>query len=106
MDNETTRYRSTIIAGSSQEVFKFNTFNDPLNDYELTTGRQSPYEMGSIDAKENYWGYPGTVGVAAGKIRDHEDYPGLVKVDFTPVLESNTSLIEGDCPAGWFQVST
>ncbi|KAF1753039.1 hypothetical protein GCK72_019595 [Caenorhabditis remanei] len=103
VDNETTRYRSTIIAGSSQEIFKFNTFNDPLNDYELTTGRQSQYEIGSIDAKENYWGYPGTIGVASGKIRDHEDYPELVKVDYTPVMESNTSLIEGDCPAGWFQ---
>ncbi|EGT45297.1 hypothetical protein CAEBREN_07064 [Caenorhabditis brenneri] len=103
VDNETTRYRSTIIAGSSQEIFKFNTFNDPLNDYELTTGQQSQYEIGSIDAKENYWGYPGTVGVATGKIRDQEDYPALVKVDFMPVLESNTSLIEGDCPAGWFQ---
>lgn len=56
-----------------------------------------------MDARENYWGYPGTIGVASGKIRDQEDYPGLMKVDFTPVLESNTSLIEGDCPAGWFQ---
>ncbi|CAP36001.2 Protein CBG18580 [Caenorhabditis briggsae] len=103
VDNETTRYRSTIIAGSSQEIFKYNTFNDPLNDYELTTGRQSQYEIGSIDARDNYWGYPGTIGVAAGKIRDAEDYPELVKVQYSPVMESNTSLVEGDCPAGWFQ---
>ncbi|CAB3397311.1 unnamed protein product [Caenorhabditis bovis] len=103
VDNETTRYRSTIIAGSAQEVFKYNTFNDPANDYELTTARQTQYDVGTIDAKLNYWGYPGTVGVASGKIRDHEDYPYLVKVDYNPVLESNTSLIEGDCPAGWFQ---
>uniref|UniRef100_A0A8R1E6I9 C-type lectin domain-containing protein n=1 Tax=Caenorhabditis japonica TaxID=281687 RepID=A0A8R1E6I9_CAEJA len=103
VDNETTRYRSTIIAGSSQSIFKFNTFNDPKNDYELTTGTQSQYELGAIDAKENYWGYPGTIGVASGKIRDHDDYPSLVRVDYEPVLESNTSLIEGDCPAGWFQ---
>ncbi|CAI2352995.1 unnamed protein product [Caenorhabditis sp. 36 PRJEB53466] len=103
VDNETTRYRSTIIAGGAQEIFKFNTFNDPKNDYELTTGRQSQYELGAIDARENYWGYPGTVGVASGKIRDQEDYPALVKVEYAPVLESNTSLIEGDCPAGWFQ---
>ncbi|CAD6189686.1 unnamed protein product [Caenorhabditis auriculariae] len=103
VDNETTRYRSTIIAGSLQEIFRYNTFNDPLNDYEITTARQTEYDMGTIDAKYNYWGYPGTAGVASGKIRDHEDYPYLVKVDYHPVLESNTSLVEGDCPAGWFQ---
>lgn len=51
----------------------------------------------------NYWGYPGTSGVAAGKIRDYGDFPYLIQVNYLPVLESNTSIIEGDCPAGWFQ---
>ncbi len=48
-----------------------------------------------IDARHNYWGYPGTVGVAAGKIRDHGDYQYLMEVDYVPVLESNITLLEG-----------
>lgn len=42
--------------------------------------------------------------MAAGRIRDETDLPYLIRVDYSPVLESNTSLIEGDCPGGWFQV--
>ncbi|VDM76563.1 unnamed protein product [Strongylus vulgaris] len=61
------------------------------------------YDIGSIDARLNYWGYPGVESVAAGKIRDFSDYPYLIKVDYQPILESNSSLLEGDCPAGWFQ---
>lgn len=53
------------------------------------------FDLGAIDARYNYWGYPGTVGVASGKIRDQADYPYLVRVDYNPVLESNTSLIQG-----------
>lgn len=49
----------------------------------------------AIDARQNYWGYPGTAGVAAGKIRDHHDYEFLIQVDYLPVLESNASLTEG-----------
>jgi hypothetical protein len=37
----------------------------------------------------------GTPGVAAGKIRDQADYPYLIRVNYEPVLESNSSLIEG-----------
>ncbi|PIO54888.1 hypothetical protein TELCIR_23737 [Teladorsagia circumcincta] len=65
-------------------------------------GQDDRYDIGSIDARLNYWGYPGVESVAAGKIRDLSDYPYLIKVDYKPVLESNSSLIEGDCPAGWF----
>jgi hypothetical protein len=49
----------------------------------------------SIDATHNYWGYPSTASVAAAVIRDHGDYAYLVKANYMPVLESNTSLIEG-----------
>uniref|UniRef100_A0A914EF37 SRCR domain-containing protein n=1 Tax=Acrobeloides nanus TaxID=290746 RepID=A0A914EF37_9BILA len=104
--NQTSRYRSTILAGSSHQKFYHNIFYDNLNDYELATSAQTTYDIGAIDAKENYWGYPGTPGVAAGKIRDQADYPYLIRVDFEPVLESNTSLLEGDCPPGWFQIGT
>lgn len=48
-----------------------------------------------MDACENFWGYPGTQSVAAGKIRDASDYSFLISVNYLPVLESNTSLIEG-----------
>uniref|UniRef100_A0A914YDY3 Uncharacterized protein n=1 Tax=Panagrolaimus superbus TaxID=310955 RepID=A0A914YDY3_9BILA len=100
---ETERYRSTILAGSSKQKFWYNVFNNPLNSYELTTSLQTQSDNGVIDARDNYWGWPGTTGVAAGKIRDQMDYSYLIKVEYEPVLESNTSLIEGDCPPGWFQ---
>ncbi|CEF63163.1 SRCR domain and Parallel beta-helix repeat and Pectin lyase fold/virulence factor domain and Pectin lyase fold domain and C-type lectin-like domain and C-type lectin fold domain and SRCR-like domain-containing protein [Strongyloides ratti] len=102
VDFDTARYRGTILAGSSQQRFYHNVFNNPLNDYELVTSNASQYMIGRIDARENYWGYPGTSGVASGKIRDYNDYHYLISVDYEPVLESNTSLIDGDCPAGWF----
>uniref|UniRef100_A0A0N4ZT88 SRCR domain-containing protein n=1 Tax=Parastrongyloides trichosuri TaxID=131310 RepID=A0A0N4ZT88_PARTI len=100
--DDTERYRGTILAGSAQQRFYHNVFDNPKNDYELVTSRASQYEIGSIDAKENYWGYPGTPGVASGKIRDFNDYNYLISVNYLPVLESNTSLIDGDCPPGWF----
>lgn len=53
------------------------------------------FDTGVIDARENYWGYPGTIGVASGKIRDGNDYGYLIRVEYQPVLESNTSLIDG-----------
>lgn len=34
--------------------------------------------------------------MAAAKIRDENDYRNLIRVDYQPVLESNTSLIEGN----------
>uniref|UniRef100_A0A915E831 C-type lectin domain-containing protein n=1 Tax=Ditylenchus dipsaci TaxID=166011 RepID=A0A915E831_9BILA len=92
------------IGCSAHQKFYHNVFNDPLNPYELTTSEQTQFDTGSIDARQNYWGYPGTPGVASGRIRDQADYSYLIPVDYLPVLESNTSLIEGDCPAGWFQV--
>ncbi|KAJ1365160.1 hypothetical protein KIN20_025390 [Parelaphostrongylus tenuis] len=100
---ESERYRSTILAGSSQQHYRGNVFNDKKNSYELTTSKRTQYDIGTIDARLNYWGYPGAESVAAGKIRDFSDYPYLIKVDYQPVLESNSSLLEGDCPAGWFQ---
>ncbi|VDO45715.1 unnamed protein product [Haemonchus placei] len=99
---ESERYRSTILAGSSQQHYRGNVLNNRKNPYELTTSKRTQYDIGSIDARLNYWGYPGVESVAAGKIRDFSDYPYLIKVDYQPVLESNSSLIEGDCPAGWF----
>ncbi|KAL7075558.1 hypothetical protein ACQ4LE_005183, partial [Meloidogyne hapla] len=103
---ETSRYRSTILSGSVHQLYSRNLFDNPLNDFELvTTQHESPqFDISSIDARYNYWGPPGTMGTAAGKIRDQHDDPLLIRVDFDPVLESNTSLIEGDCPAGWFLV--
>ncbi|KHN76830.1 hypothetical protein Tcan_11223 [Toxocara canis] len=99
---DTQRYRSTVFAGVSRQIYRRNAFDNPLNPYELTTAPITNFDTGVIDARENYWGYPGTVGVASGKIRDGADYDYLIRVEYQPVLESNTSLIEGDCSAGWF----
>ncbi|CAI4225131.1 unnamed protein product [Auanema sp. JU1783] len=99
---ETERYRSTILAGTANQQYKGNVFNNPRNSYELAAARQTQYDMGTVNARQNYWGYPGTDGVAAGKIVDHSDYPYLLRVDYQPVLETNTSLVQGNCPAGWF----
>lgn len=92
---ETSRYRSTILAGSAHQKLERNVFNNPQNPYELTTSAQTQFDTGAVDATKNYWGYPGTIGVAMAKIRDQADYPYLIKVNFEPVLDSNTSLIEG-----------
>uniref|UniRef100_A0A0R3RII9 SRCR domain-containing protein n=1 Tax=Elaeophora elaphi TaxID=1147741 RepID=A0A0R3RII9_9BILA len=101
---DTERYRSTVYAGVSDVLYRENVFDNPINPYELVTGKTNSLEGRAIDARENYWGYPGTIGVASGKIRDYLDYEYLIRVDYVPVLESNASLIEGDCPAGWFQI--
>ncbi|CAJ0963174.1 unnamed protein product, partial [Mesorhabditis belari] len=101
---ETDRYRSTIYGGSSRQHYENNVFNNPENELDLTTSNRSAYDVSSVDARRNYWGWPSTDSVAAGRIRDESDLPYLIRVDYSPVLESNTSLIEGDCPAGWFQV--
>lgn len=82
------------MAGSTHQKYSYNILNNPQNDYELATAAQTQYDIGAIDAKENYWSYPGTPGVAAGKVRDQADYPYLIKVDIEPSLESNTSLLE------------
>ncbi|TKR61178.1 hypothetical protein L596_028323 [Steinernema carpocapsae] len=100
---ETSRYRSTIIAETANQKYFHNYFNNPRNEFELSTGQQPPYGSSAIDARENYWGSPGGAAVAGGKIKDQEDFKDLIRVEYQPVLESNTSLIEGDCPAGWMQ---
>ncbi|KAI6213056.1 hypothetical protein M3Y94_00104200 [Aphelenchoides besseyi] len=102
--SDTGRYRATVVAGSSNQRLHRNIFNNPLNDFELALAVESQYDTGVVDARLNYWGYPGTPSVAAGKILDQSDYPYLIRANYEPILESNTSLVEGDCPPGWFQV--
>ncbi|GMS79584.1 hypothetical protein PENTCL1PPCAC_1759, partial [Pristionchus entomophagus] len=104
VEMETERYRSTILAGSSLQHFTENVFNNPGNDYELTTTKQTEHDFGVIDAKNNYWGYPGTESVAAGKVRDKNDYDSLINVQWLPVLESNQTLVERECPGGWWMI--
>lgn len=38
---ESERYRSTIFAGISNEIYRYNSFNNPLNLYELATAPTS-----------------------------------------------------------------
>ncbi len=42
--DDTDRYRSTVLAGNSKQVFQRNFFSNPENDYELTTTRKTEYE--------------------------------------------------------------
>uniref|UniRef100_A0A183C0J1 SRCR domain-containing protein n=1 Tax=Globodera pallida TaxID=36090 RepID=A0A183C0J1_GLOPA len=108
---ELSRYRSTVLIGSAhqQQIYK-NLFNNPKNDFELTTtemaGGPARFDtaVAVVDARNNYWGPPGTVGVASAKIRDQKDDPRLIRVNFMPLLASNISLREGDCSPSWFQV--
>ncbi|KRY89173.1 HHIP-like protein 1 [Trichinella pseudospiralis] len=99
------RYHSTVFAGSPQEKFELNLFNNPNNDFELTTAAKNATDAytGPVDARGNHWGSTGTAAVASGKIRDGNDYDYLISVNHLPVIESNTSLIDGFCPPGWFQ---
>ncbi|KAI6192849.1 hypothetical protein M3Y99_01913900 [Aphelenchoides fujianensis] len=102
---ETERYRATVVAGSSLQRYVRNIFNNPLNDYELTTSVETQFvRHGSGGRSSQLLGLPGHVGRrASGKVLDKADYPNLVRANYEPILESNTSLIEGDCPPGWFQ---
>lgn len=38
---DTERYRSTILAGTNQQHFQQNFFNNPLNSFEITTVNKS-----------------------------------------------------------------
>ncbi|KAL3080363.1 hypothetical protein niasHT_038403 [Heterodera trifolii] len=105
------RYRSTLLIGSAhQQHFAQNLFNNPRNDFELTTTEMAPgparfdSAIAVIDARNNYWGPPGTIGVASAKIRDQKDDARLTRVNFIPQLGSNISLRDGDCPPGWYQI--
>lgn len=60
---ETGRHRGTVVAGSSHQRFTRNMFVNPLNPFELITSAESPFDSGMIDARLNYWGFPGTPGM-------------------------------------------
>ncbi|KAL6735123.1 hypothetical protein Aduo_005597 [Ancylostoma duodenale] len=100
---------------SETQTFLYNNFEDNI---ALGHGHQYMEQFGYLPEKENdeflrrprrqvitqegvsfdWWTHVGTETE-----RDFSDYPYLIKVDYQPVLESNSSLLEGDCPAGWFQ---
>ncbi|CDW52478.1 Deleted in malignant brain tumors 1 protein [Trichuris trichiura] len=102
---EAERYHSTVFAASGQVKIENNFFSNPDNNFELTTAvvNLSDAYSGPVDARQNYWGQISTPAVASGKIRDGNDHDYLLKVNFLPVLESNTSLLDGSCPPGWFE---
>lgn len=53
-----------------------------------------------VDAKHNWWSYNETLAVA-GRIRDREDSPELLQVDYIPYHMNNKTVLNGKCPPGW-----
>lgn len=58
----------------------------------------------TINAKGNWWGFS-TARSIQGRIRDRMQHEELIKVDFLPYLETNSSLLSGICAGGWQRVS-
>ncbi|XP_046609560.1 protein bark beetle isoform X2 [Neodiprion virginianus] len=95
--------RSTIVAGTPGQQYVDNVFFNPDNDYEMSTmNRSLELEMwrSHVDARHNWWGYNETIAVA-GRIRDREDSPELLQVDYQPFHMSNKSVLTGKCPPAW-----
>ncbi|XP_012253572.2 protein bark beetle isoform X3 [Athalia rosae] len=104
--------RSTIIAGTPGQQYVDNAFFNPDNDYEMSTMNrsrlideewyQNQLEMWTshVDARHNWWGYNETLAVG-GRIKDREDSPDLLQVDYQPFHMSNKSVLTGKCPPAW-----
>ncbi|RVE49659.1 hypothetical protein evm_005716 [Chilo suppressalis] len=106
--------RATVVAGTAGQHYVDNIFFNPDNDYEMITVNRSifvdynPNVASSldlwrtrIDAKHNFWSYNETLAVA-GRIRDQDDNPLLLEVDYRPFYMNNQTVLGGGkCPPGW-----
>ncbi|XP_049764444.1 protein bark beetle [Schistocerca cancellata] len=108
--------RSTVVAATAGQHYVDNVFWNPDNDYELITVNRSltsdvqdfPGDIrpnnwweAPIDARYNWWGTNVSAAVSA-RIKDIQDDPQLIQVDYQPFYTSNTSLLGGGkCPPGW-----
>lgn len=86
--------------GSSRDVYRKVAENIPLN---IIDTKNINLQNASIDAKGNYWGFNNTNSIR-GRIRDRSQYDQLIRVDFEPFLEKNSSVLSGVCAGGWSQV--
>lgn len=76
--------------------------NDSCINDSLSIVVYSQLEMwrSHVDARHNWWGYNETLAVA-GRIRDREDSPDLLQVDYVPFHMSNKTVLTGKCPPAW-----
>lgn len=86
--------------GSSKDIIRKTVDAIPIN--ILDTKKVDLFHA-NIDAKLNWWGFNATTSIQ-GRVRDRAQHEELIKVDFLPFLETNTSLLSGICAGGWQKV--
>ncbi|XP_076338817.1 protein bark beetle-like [Tachypleus tridentatus] len=98
--------RSTIVAGSAGQLYRYNYLENPDSDFELaSTNRTLALEMreNPIRAAENWWGF-NTTSAVAGRIKDFQDNPKLLEVLFLPYYTDNSSVLNDKCAGGWHRI--
>ncbi|XP_065321142.1 protein bark beetle-like [Gordionus sp. m RMFG-2023] len=93
---------STIFVGNSFQEYIYNYFDNPKNDYELSSNYKYNWDLweGPIMAQHNWWGtnYKSAIH---GRIRDKSDDKSLIQVKSEPYSILNASFIQNSCPPGW-----
>lgn len=100
-NNSTALYESTLKVGSGMPRFVNNYLVNPDNAFELESAVITKFADGKpINATENWWGSIERWYIE-GKVRDYSNNKSLTPVMYTPYKISVTTVIEGECPAGW-----
>lgn len=86
--------------GSAKDVFRKTADAIPLNIVDM---KKIDLYFATINAKHNWWGFNSTPAIQ-GRIRDRIQHDELIKVDFAPFLDTNTSVLSGVCAGGWQRV--
>ena len=86
--------------GSVRDVFRETAEKLPLNIIDM---KKIDLYHATINAKHNWWGF-NTTSAIQGRIRDRTQHEELIKVDSTPFLETNRSVLSGVCAGGWQRV--
>lgn len=87
--------------GSSKDYIRKTADSIPV---KIIDTKQVDLYHATINAKSNWWGFSSARAIQ-GRIRDRVQHEELIKVDFLPYLETNTSLLSGICAGGWQRVS-
>lgn len=86
--------------GSSRDVFRKTADAIPL---DIIDTKKIDLYHATIDAELNWWGFNSSSAIQ-GRIRDRLQHEELLKVDFTPFLVTNSSVLSGVCSGGWKKV--
>lgn len=86
--------------GSSRDVIRKTADAIPIDIIE--TKKLNLFHA-TIDAEFNWWGFNSTAAIQ-GRIRDRLQHEELLRVDFTPFLETNHTVLSGVCSGGWQKV--